>query len=175
VHRPRRQPDSPWSDDTPLPSAREPADTLPLGTRAHTPHWTEGETAADGTPVILHDAPSPSGERSFLAPEEATVEASMRFDEAVPTTLPLGTGVAPPSPPPALPVTREVPSARTAGPLSTALPPRNPTVWAPRTVSERPSSDEGLTPLRTTLFVTVAAVIVLVAVVFAYLVLAAPA
>lgn len=157
-----------------MPGAREPADTLPLGTQAQTPHWTEGETAADGTPVILRDAPASSGERTFLAPEEATVEASMRFDEAVPATLPLGTGVAAPSPRPALPVTRETPSTRTAGPLSTALPPRHPTVWAPRTGSERPPSAEGPTPLRTTLLATVGAVIVLVAVVFAYLVLAAP-
>jgi len=157
-----------------LPNAREPADTLPLGTQAQTPHWTEGETAADGTPVILRDAAAAARERSFLAPEEATVEASMRFEDGAPSTLPLGTGVAAPSPPPALPVTREVPSTRTAGPLSTALPPRNPTVWAPRTGSERPSSWEGPGSLRTTLLVTVAAVVVLAAVVFAYLVLAAP-
>jgi hypothetical protein len=173
VHRPRRQ-DSPWSDDTPAPHPREAADTLPLGSQAATPHWTQVDTAADGTPVILEDTPASVGQRSFLAPEEATVESSMRFDHggASPATLPIGTGLAPPVA--ALPPTREVPSARSVGPLSTALPPRPATVWAPRAASERPGSSDGPWSLRTTLLVTALALVGLAGVVFVYLVLAAP-
>jgi hypothetical protein len=173
VHRPRRQ-DSPWSDDTPAPRGREPADTLPLGSQAATPHWTQVDTAADGTPVILEDAPSAVGQQSFLASDEATVESSMRFDEggASPATLPIGTGVAPPVA--ALPPTREVPSARSVGPLSTALPPRHATVWAPRAGSERPGSADGPASVRTTLLLMALALVGLAGVVFVYLVLAAP-
>jgi hypothetical protein len=168
VHRARRRDDSPWSDDTPAPAGREPADTLPLGTPAPVPHWTQVDTAHDGTPVMLRDAPVASGERSFLGPDEATVASAQRFDEAAPPTLPIGSQAAPA----ALPPTREVPSSPGAGVLSTALPPR-PGAWSPRAPSERAPAAPPAS-LRATLLGSALALVVLAAVVFAYLVLAAP-
>lgn len=168
VHRARRRDDSPWSDDTPAPAGREPADTLPIGTPAPVPHWTQVDTAHDGTPVMLRDAPLASGERSFLGADEPTEASSPRFDEAAPPTLPIGSQ----APPAALPPTREIPSAPTRAPLSTALPPR-PGAWSPRAPSERAPAPSPAS-LRATLLACLLAVAALAAVVFAYLVLAAP-
>ncbi|MFO0602643.1 MAG: hypothetical protein U0324_05685 [Polyangiales bacterium] len=183
MDRARRHDGSPWSDETPAPVGRD-TETLPLGTQP--PHWTQVDTAHDGTPVMLRDVPAASGERSFLGPDEPTEATGSRFDAAAPATLPLGTGVAPapalpgPPMPPAglapapLPPTREVPSAPSAthSPvLSTALPPR-PSPWSPRPASEAPAAAPA--SARATLLAGAAALVLLAAVVFAYLVLAAP-
>jgi hypothetical protein len=185
VKRDGRPDEASWSDDTPAPAGLD-RDTLPIGSPA--PHWTQIDTAADGTPDVLPPPVVGPLPRPRRGPGDQAAERPLHGLVPASETLPMGTAS-----PSATPSTAQPPSSARAiapqrpiatphgasgaiapGALSTVLPPR------PRPGATLPMHAPAAAPMahwgsmRATLAVCAAALFVLAALVFVYLVVAAP-